>query len=148
MEAVSPSPSALPPEPQPRVDAITSSTSIYQVSPGEIIWRNFLAGASRALGTLVIYVVFLLIGYWFLSRTILPIFLPLMQQSLKALETLESSQQMLMELQGGSPALIQQYDLDPSTMQQIQDLYLGPPSGGQNSAGSSGDAVYQATPVR
>lgn len=49
-------------------DNITKSKTMYDVGIGEIMWRNFLAGISRALGGLVIYfVVIFIMGHIFLT---------------------------------------------------------------------------------
>lgn len=42
-------------------DQLTKERTIYDVGAGEIIWRNFLAGMSRAIGGMVIYLVILII---------------------------------------------------------------------------------------
>lgn len=49
-------------------DNVTETKTIYQVSASEIMWRNFLAGMSRALGGMVIYfVVAFIVGQVFLT---------------------------------------------------------------------------------
>lgn len=49
-------------------DQVTKTKTIYDVSASEIIWRNFLAGISRAVGGMVVYfLVAFLLGHVFLT---------------------------------------------------------------------------------
>lgn len=36
-------------------DQLTDDKNLYNISAGEVMWRNFLAGMSRALGGMLIY---------------------------------------------------------------------------------------------
>ena len=45
-------------------DRITKTRTLYDAGTGEIIWKNFLAGVSRAAGS-----IFLLIGSTTMSRS-------------------------------------------------------------------------------
>ena len=42
-------------------DQIKDSKNLYNISPGEIFWRNFLAGVSRGLGGMVVYFLVILV---------------------------------------------------------------------------------------
>lgn len=42
-------------------DQLTKEKTIYDVGAGEIMWRNFLAGMSRAIGAMVIYFIFFIV---------------------------------------------------------------------------------------
>ncbi|MDQ5951641.1 MAG: hypothetical protein QG639_922 [Patescibacteria group bacterium] len=72
-------------------DQLTKTRTLYDVSVGEIMWRNFLAGISRALGGMVIYfVVAFLLGHVFLTYI-----WPVLEPSIETLgETGEILQQM------------------------------------------------------
>lgn len=49
-------------------DLVSKTKTIYEVDAGEIFWRNFLAGMSRALGGMVIYfAVIFILGNIFLN---------------------------------------------------------------------------------
>lgn len=49
-------------------DQVNSVTTIYDATWWQIIWRNMLAGASRAIGSLIIYLVIVGgIGYFVVS---------------------------------------------------------------------------------
>lgn len=54
--------------------------SIYDASASEIFWRNFLAGASRSLGGIIFYLIFILIIGSIFLRYLTPIITPLMNQ--------------------------------------------------------------------
>lgn len=62
-------------------DQLTESKNLYNIGAGEVMWRNFLAGMSRALGSLVIYFLVLIvlsrIFVTFIWPTIEPAFLML-----------------------------------------------------------------------
>lgn len=42
-------------------DQLTSKKTLYDAKYSEIIWRNFLAGVSRAFGGIVLYIVFFVV---------------------------------------------------------------------------------------
>lgn len=72
-------------------DQISKNQTIYEVGAGEIIWRNFLAGMSRAAGGLVIYLaVMLILGNVFLTY-VWPVIEP-------AFVTLEETTDLLQQL--------------------------------------------------
>jgi hypothetical protein len=74
-------------------DQITKTQTIYDVSPGEIMWRNFLAGMSRALGGMVIYFAVIFI----LGNIFLTYIWPILEPSFQTLgETTDLLQQMNM----------------------------------------------------
>lgn len=81
-------------------DQLTKSKTMYDVGTGEIIWRNFLAGMSRALGSMVIYFAVVL----FLGNIFLNYIWPSLEPSFETLgETTELLQQMNMM---GQPSLV------------------------------------------
>lgn len=86
-------------QPKPAPD----DRNLYTVSHWEIVSKNFLAGFSRALGGIIIYLIFFAIAGYIFSQYLLP-----------QLEPLFSSLQMLTNpqmLQGG-----------PQNQQQIEQL--------------------------
>jgi hypothetical protein len=68
-------------------DAVSKTKTIYDVSYREIIFRQFVAGAARTLGSLLLYIVFFAIVVQILSRTIWPLVEPFVDQYLSALST-------------------------------------------------------------
>jgi len=127
-----------PPESLPSADKLSTTKSIYEVSAGEIFWRNLLAGASRALGSLIIYALFLLLMLTIISRTVLPVIMPLLEKSFAAMESLENSQKALQGLSGtdGSAAFIQQLEMDPGLMRQLEQFSGSSPTQIQNAVPS------------
>jgi hypothetical protein len=72
-------------------DQINETKNLYNISTGEIIWRNFLAGMSRTLGGLVIYFLLaFLLGQVFLAL-IWPVIAPTVQ-------TLGNTNSLLLQL--------------------------------------------------
>lgn len=77
-------------------DQLTDSKNLYNIGAGEIMWRNFLAGISRALGGMVIYfLVLIVLGNVFMQfvwPTLAPMFTTL-EQTNTMLEQLNMLQQ-------------------------------------------------------
>lgn len=69
-------------------DSIPPSKSIYEASPGEIFWKNFLAGFGRGLGGIFVYLLFLLILYFLFYYFLLPKIMPLVNEFLTIFKTL------------------------------------------------------------
>lgn len=57
-------------------DLISKSKTIYEAGPGEIFWKNFLAGFSRGLGGVFVYIFFLLIIGGIVYTFVLPKIMP------------------------------------------------------------------------
>lgn len=57
-------------------DQVSKTKTIYDVGALEIFWRNFLAGASRGLGGIFVYLVFLFIISGLFLNIVLPKLLP------------------------------------------------------------------------
>jgi hypothetical protein len=87
-------------------DQITRNKTMYDVGAGEIAWRNFLAGISRALGGLVVNGIFFLIVSIFTIQYVLPYFAPL----LSAFQTTTKSLQQIQQL--NDPNVLLQQNLD------------------------------------
>ena len=66
--------------------------SIYQVSGFEIFWRNFLAGFSRAFGSLFIYIGLLVAISYFLMPKLLPL-VNTLQESVETLTKMQNPNQ-------------------------------------------------------
>ncbi|MBI2010537.1 MAG: hypothetical protein HYS86_05200, partial [Candidatus Chisholmbacteria bacterium] len=77
--------------------------NLYTVSSGEIIWKNFLAGLSRALGGMIIYLILLGVIAYAASQYLLP-----------QLEPLLSSLQMLT-----NPQTLQPGTQNPQQLEQL-----------------------------
>lgn len=75
---MSTSPAIQPPKPA------KDDRNLYTVSAGEIFWKNFLAGFSRALGGMIIYLILFALAAYFFSQYLLPQLDPLFS-SLKLL---------------------------------------------------------------
>lgn len=69
-------------------DRIGKTKTIYQMSAWSIFWRNFLAGFSRSLGGLIIYVIFLLVIGYLSYQTLLPRLLPIFQSYTTMMQSL------------------------------------------------------------
>ena len=80
--------------------------NLYSAPWLSIIMRNFVAGAFRALGAIILYIAFLALMGWFANQYILPEVRPLF----KAVEDLSKIQQ---QGSGG------QIKIDPSMVQQF-----------------------------
>lgn len=57
-------------------DFISKTKTIYNAGFGEIFWKNFLAGISRSLGGIFVYIVFLFIFSGIFLNIILPKIMP------------------------------------------------------------------------
>ena len=75
-------------------DRISKTRTMYDVSAFEIIWRNFLAGASRAFGSLIFYIIFITIIGSFLLQFFLPKVMPTINKFLKMGDSLEKIQNL------------------------------------------------------
>ena len=61
-------------------DVISPTKTIYDVSPLEVVWRNFLAGAGRTLGGIVIYFLLLFVGGVIIAQILVPQLQPLIEK--------------------------------------------------------------------
>ena len=76
-------------------DDLTKTRTIYDVGTGELIWRNFLAGMSRAVGGLVVYlIVVFILGNLFLTY-VWPVFQPQFESFQDLTKTLENTNSTL-----------------------------------------------------
>ena len=71
-------------------DLISKTKTIYDAGPGEIFWKNFLAGLSRGLGGVFVYIVFLLIIFGVFYNFVLPKFMPAITGYMDLLKSLSS----------------------------------------------------------
>jgi hypothetical protein len=58
-------------------DRVSKTKTIYDAGPGEIIWKNFLAGFSRSIGGIFVYILFLFIFSGIVINVVLPKLMPL-----------------------------------------------------------------------
>jgi len=71
-------------------DMVSKTKTIYDAGVGEIIWKNFLAGFSRGLGGLFVYlIIFFIIGISFYIF-ILPKLMPSITHYMNIFESLGS----------------------------------------------------------
>lgn len=88
-------------------------------SLGQIAAENFVAGASRALGTVVVYLLFLAVMFMIFSIFLWPRFEPYVNTYTEAMKSLQTLQQFNQPSQGvgqGTP-------VDSQQLQQLLDLY-------------------------
>lgn len=81
-------------DPYPKEDRVTQTKSIYDVSAFEIFWRNLLAGMSRALGGIVLYVIFVIIFSTVFVQYVLPQIMPFLNTFLKLGDSVTNLQNM------------------------------------------------------
>ncbi len=80
------------------MDAVAPNKTIYDVSAGTVFWKNFLAGFGRALGGMVIYLVFLIISTIIFIHFVGPMLTPIFDLYSKSMGTL----QQINNLTGGN----------------------------------------------
>jgi hypothetical protein len=80
-------------EPQ---DKFTPQKTIYDVSYGELITRNFLAGVSRAIGGILLYAIFLAIATVIFLTYAWPQFEPFVDEYRQAVQMLNKQDQQFM----------------------------------------------------
>ncbi|MBP7774637.1 hypothetical protein KA078_02495 [Candidatus Woesebacteria bacterium] len=73
-------------------DKITNDQTIYGASYSEIFWRNFVAGAARALGSLLFQILFIVVLANFFVTYAWPHLAPLMQSLTSVSKTLQNLQ--------------------------------------------------------
>ncbi|MFC1626761.1 hypothetical protein ACFL1P_00995 [Patescibacteria group bacterium] len=79
-------------------DQAGKTKTIYEVSTSEIIWRNIIAGASRAFGGIIMYILFLSVISVFLTQFILPKVMPFINSVTKMTNSVESLQNIKIPL--------------------------------------------------
>ena len=77
-----------------RPDWIGNSKTIYDVSSGEVFWRNFVAGMGRALGGAIMYFLFIFVIYALFINYLLPIIKPFLDTYMNTMNLLGGGQQM------------------------------------------------------
>jgi len=93
-----PTPITNPLDQQRLIDQAQKKRDIYTSSLGEIFSKNFVAGFARGLGGVVVYILFLSVVLFIVSRTLLPTLEPLIstfQDSMKLLQNPGSLQQSI-----------------------------------------------------
>jgi hypothetical protein len=83
-------------------DSLNNKKSIYEVSAGEVFWKNFLAGFGRALGGVFVYLILITISYGLFVVYVLPHLSPY----LVALERLARSMEVLSNSKSGNGFVI------------------------------------------
>lgn len=80
-------------------DRIDKVRTMFDVSITELMWRNFLAGVSRAVGSIVVYLIFATVGLWILAQVLLPIFGPFIENLNALMQSVNGTQQTIQESQ-------------------------------------------------
>lgn len=57
-------------------DRVSKTKTIYDAGVGEIIWKNFLAGFSRGVGGIFVYLIFLFVISGIIFNVVLPKLMP------------------------------------------------------------------------
>lgn len=70
-------------------DTLKKGQTIYDVSYKQLVWRNFLAGMSRAMGMVVIQFLFFAIIAGFVAQFVLPQIMGLFGGYMNTLNTLQ-----------------------------------------------------------
>jgi hypothetical protein len=71
-------------------DQVSKTKTIYDVGAFEIFWRNFLAGLSRSLGGILVYLTLLIIFGGVFFNIILPKFMPVINTYMNVFKSLET----------------------------------------------------------
>ncbi len=100
------------PQPQPGPDRqLQQEKTLYSSSYTSIFFRNFIAGAARSLGGIILYLVFMFFaGYLFTTYI-----LPELQPVLDSFDTINQ----LGELQTSQPSLQGQPQISPEQIDQV-----------------------------
>jgi hypothetical protein len=69
-------------------DRVGDLKTLYNVSGWSIFWRNFLAGFSRAVGGIFIYLIFVGISLYLFIQTVWPTVQPMLTGYMKMMDTL------------------------------------------------------------
>ncbi len=93
-------------------DQLTQTKSIYQVSAGEIFFKNFLAGFGRALGGIFIYAVFIGISAYLFITIALPQIQPFIDEYRQAVQGLSGFNQTTVPITGSDTQQYQQFIKD------------------------------------
>lgn len=78
-----------------RQDAVGGVDTIYSASMGSVVWRNFIAGASRAVGGLFIQTIGIIVFIALLQAFVAPQLAPIMDMFARSTQTLENLSQTL-----------------------------------------------------
>lgn len=71
-------------------DRVSKTKTIYDAGVGEIIWKNFLAGFSRSIGGIFVYLIFLFIISGLIFNVVLPKFMPSITNYMNLFNSLQS----------------------------------------------------------
>jgi hypothetical protein len=74
-------------------DQLNQNKTIYEVSAGEVFFKNFLAGFGRALGGVFIYLIFMLISVYSFLTFAYPQIKPFIADYQRAIQGLNSINQ-------------------------------------------------------
>lgn len=107
-----------------KVDQINKTKTIYDVSLSTIFFRNFVAGAGRALGAIALYFLFMVVLYQIFINYLYPIVEPFIAQYQQALESINQVNSIITppnQLEGTPPSSI------PTPNQEQVDAVLNNP---------------------
>lgn len=122
MDYQTPQPAALAPPPQmPGPDrSDQKDKSLYSASWASIFFRNFLAGAAKALGGIIMYILFLYLIARVVSTYVLPQITPLID-TLQTLVQLQSQQQNQLQAPGAGAIQVTPEQIDQAIKQLQQN---------------------------
>jgi hypothetical protein len=94
-------------------DSITKTKTIYDVGFFEIIWRNFLAGLSRAMGGIFLYLIFMFLFSIVFMQVIFPKLMPYINNISNVTNSLNSMQQFKLPTQFSLPNTLPSMQFSP-----------------------------------
>jgi len=71
-------------------DLVSQTKTIYNAGAGEIFWKNFLAGLSRGMGTIFVYILFLIVMGALFVNVALPKLMPIITSYSDIFKSIES----------------------------------------------------------
>jgi hypothetical protein len=84
----------IPKIPRIEVKENPKQRTIYDASISEIFWKNFLVGFGKTLGSLFLYMVFIVVSYYLFSIYVLPKFMPMINKMFSMVDTIEKLQKI------------------------------------------------------
>lgn len=103
----------------PKEDRAGKTNTIYDVSIFEVIWRNFIAGMSRAAGGIFLYLIFMFVIGSLFANLVWPQLSPMFEGYLKMVDSLGQISQTQQNI-SKSPLLFDQAPgVDLNSLQEL-----------------------------
>jgi hypothetical protein len=74
-------------------DKVNKTTTMYDVGFFELVWRNFFAGMSRAIGSIFVYILLMIFVTFVVYRTVFPYLKPYLNTFSDAIGTIDKMNQ-------------------------------------------------------